>query len=677
MDTPGASKSPGTGAAADAAGSATTLRVSSLREALDVLLRLSRVRSANWAQPTPDGTPSTSRRSTDVPTATAQRAHSFVRVVLYNRQQRLVSSLHVADVVGWPPRAADSESPAPQGAGRATDKRSEARLERLVSRQQAALVKLVHDLAEVSLPVSSGASGTPGRSRRQVVAAAQSSKLNQLLGPLLAGNCKPFVLATMSPDAADHKASRSTLQVCASAMEVASACVRLTGVVESDLRLVALTPGVASRLLPRAKARTPAGSDGAGVTGPATAPALPSVQDANGRAAGGGAVLVELHDDEELAATASRHTAGNRSARLDDSLESPTQHVPATPPRHASATPPRHRGNMAPGDRHHGRERAQAPAREQRSDATNGTAREAALAPHKSRQPATATMTAAAPAPDPRQAAPTVRHQAASDSRRSSASATAPIVSEQARAAHAAYAQARAAGAGAGAGAGGQYSRTGAGDTGGAGSTVRHPSPHRDTAHRGPSQGKTPPRRSQGTPSSYTERHVRGKGNRGTPSGLDSSERHTVPVSPPCASDRGSEPHASRSVDQHRCAAGSEAVVVADAEGGGMMTTAAARDDLPHAAGPDAEAVRTRSLLFLQQWDAGLRKSLRPPGTLAPAAPHNSLHHPPSWTKLQTSGAWWWAMCVAHECIAGRCHVIANHVGVSHVVGCHSRGHRR
>lgn len=612
-------KSPGTGAA-DAAGSATTLRVASLADALDVLLRLSRARSANWAHARRGERSASGRRRSAVPVAAeSQRAHSFVRVVLYNRQQRLVSSLHIANLVGWAPRASCGVPPAPPAPSGASNKRSDARLERLVSRQQAAMAKLVQDLAEVSGPRAQGgaSSGSPDRSRRQVVAAAQSSKLNQLLGPLLAGNCKPFVLATLSPAAVDGKGSATTLDVCGAAMQVASACVRLTGVRETDLRLVPLTPAVRSKLLPRPKPRAPARGEGDHVAAPPPAQAGPTAQDA-----GSGPVLVEPQDLAP-ATTPPRSATGGR-ADLNDSLDSP-----AVAGRQAGAS-------GAPADAPVARAVPSEPPIQRRADAgvrTNG---------HHGTASGTHSHAPGAPAasPDRQTGKPKQRAPPAQPATRQTAAAPArpsppapAIVSEQARAAHAAYAHARAAG-------GGQYARATPSGQAGVGSGEQQPQQQRGTARHAEPRDSTPPRRSQGTPSSYVERHARGKASRGTPGGLESGERRTVAVSPPRAGDHRTQ----RQNTSPAAGVGSENVTVgtrAPRDGDGSEATGVDGDGGRPVDGPDAEDVRTRSLLFLQQWDAGMRSSLGPPGPgPRPAAPHNSLHHPPSWGKLHASGAW-------------------------------------
>ncbi|GMH42482.1 hypothetical protein BSKO_10401 [Bryopsis sp. KO-2023] len=139
-------------------------------------------------------------------------AHVFVRIVLFNRETGVISALHIVDLIG-------SRSLSSQGPAAAFDQidslGAEARGRRLVSRQLLALNKIISDLAQKE-------------NKRAVdcVVSGREFRLTRLLAPLIAGNCRTFVLALVSGDPDDYLDTINTLRIATRAQTIKTACMR-------------------------------------------------------------------------------------------------------------------------------------------------------------------------------------------------------------------------------------------------------------------------------------------------------------------------------------------------------------------------------------------------------------------------------------------------------------------
>ena len=157
-----------------------------------------------------------------------RQAHVFVRVLLYRSRQRCASTLHVVDMVGCPPVEPPGGATAPRSAGDDATGRA------VVSRQLSAFSRVISELSEAAAgDPSEGIDGKPPRPRR--VISARDSCLTQILAPLLAGNCKTWLLSGLMDGASNFSQSVATLRTVGRAMNITSGCVKLCGISAEEL----------------------------------------------------------------------------------------------------------------------------------------------------------------------------------------------------------------------------------------------------------------------------------------------------------------------------------------------------------------------------------------------------------------------------------------------------------
>ena len=628
-------------------GPVATVQVATAAEALDLLLRVGRARSVNFecgpedgaadaaatqgspqgdvagavAQeegkeaPDADAGPRMAVRTVPTPTP-LPRAHSFVRLELHNLDLRLVSCLHIVDLVGV---ASSSTLQSLEG----VEHRSRARFERVVTRQHTAMAKLLADLAS---------SSQRGDVSRRQVAHAHSTKLAQQLGPLLANNCKAFMLATLSPHAADGAITDATLAMCECAMRIKNACVRVRGLPKRQ-RLVPYSQGLVHSLLPLQKS-------------PSTArTAVTPV--ANGHLEAAPTPLSEPATPDRVGATAD--TGATPEAPADATVggdpDATTKRPAAATGEAGAAVRGSSNGAQARTPSSAGQEptRGPAPATLDAAAVNTGSpspSRVAAVSPP--RQPATAHHsneqhgTSPSPPPPPRQQhAQGLPAAAASPMLGMPGFSHRPVVSQQAVASHAAYQEFVRGGRSpptrrpisrvdesppAGVTTNGQP----VGDGYTSSMSQHHHQQHRAAeAERLRARGKAP-----------TEGYARRHGGGGSA---------TLEVDPV----NGRVPGEGASAERHSSvdALHDDDAAAAASDGSGEPPPSAVLDARADDVAERVAALHAKSARFLQLWDAGLRTSRLlpedervPPTQPAPAA-HNSLHHPPAWDRLQTAGA--------------------------------------
>ena len=207
-----------------------TLQVATAAE-VERVMALVRARSTNWG--TEHG------REVALP----NRAHSFVRLLLYDPNARAISTLHFVDLVG-----AQSLSGRSPFAKRDPLSQQE-RERRIVNQHLLAFSRIVTEISQRS--------GEEAAERK--VLSARDSKLTQHLGPLLAGNNRTFLLATVSPDGDDYIDTLNTLRVAHRATSITTACMKVKGVPMNDLAFLRLEQVLPpERLAARAPERPPA-----------------------------------------------------------------------------------------------------------------------------------------------------------------------------------------------------------------------------------------------------------------------------------------------------------------------------------------------------------------------------------------------------------------------------------
>ena len=179
-----------------------TIHTPDLKVAIDVL-RESRKRSVNWH----------SENDTE-PSTLPNRAHGFIRIVLHNSLDMRASTLHIVDCIGDSPVAFKKSDHA----------------YRTVSKQSLSMKRLVHELC--SHKKSSVHDATRGSG---VLTSSRETLLNKLVAPLVAGNCKSYLLITVPANEDSVQRTRNILKSYCPALGIRCACVRLLDVQLHDL----------------------------------------------------------------------------------------------------------------------------------------------------------------------------------------------------------------------------------------------------------------------------------------------------------------------------------------------------------------------------------------------------------------------------------------------------------
>lgn len=203
-------------------------------EDMERLFRVAQHRSSNWGlghspegltHPTPEG-PQRSLDPSRVPHAVPlpNRAHLFLRLSVFDRSRRSLSSLHVVDLVGL--RA----PPGPLSPPRDPLSRPEI--------ESRAAARDLHSLSRMILDFSRRADPEAGDVMApRMVPSAKDCKLTRAVAPLLGGNSRAWVLCTASPYAEDRLQTMDTLRVAARAAAIRTACMGTSGVAEESLVL--------------------------------------------------------------------------------------------------------------------------------------------------------------------------------------------------------------------------------------------------------------------------------------------------------------------------------------------------------------------------------------------------------------------------------------------------------
>ncbi|CAG9467466.1 unnamed protein product [Pedinophyceae sp. YPF-701] len=183
------------------------------------LMSLAQRRSANW------GLPAEAKQAQPL-VALPNRAHFFVRFVVYDRAQERLASVTVADLVG---QSSSEELSRNVTAGMLTQASVERREE---SMNIVSLNRLVAELSRRNAPA---AKATP-----QVVPAVQDCQLTRVLFPFLAGNCRCFMVGTVADSKAHYLDTINTMRILTRAQGIRTACTKSCDVRGEDVRFVSV-----------------------------------------------------------------------------------------------------------------------------------------------------------------------------------------------------------------------------------------------------------------------------------------------------------------------------------------------------------------------------------------------------------------------------------------------------
>jgi len=170
------------------------------------LLREGRSRSINWSENQ----------------ANSNEAHSFVRVVLHDAKNSRVSTLHIVDLVGCQSLSKDVR-------GHPAGTAAEALSRKVANQQLLVLSRVISELASAKTAKEEGK-----------VMSSRASKLTQILSPLLGGNCKTYVIATVSDSTHNYLDTVNTMRLMQRACSIQTACMRTFEVEVEDLKLTPL-----------------------------------------------------------------------------------------------------------------------------------------------------------------------------------------------------------------------------------------------------------------------------------------------------------------------------------------------------------------------------------------------------------------------------------------------------
>lgn len=187
-------------------GDLTTVQVNTVEEAV-LLLQAAKELSENWR--------ANAEGSFD---CLHNRGHFFVRIMLYEGIEKRVSSLHLIDLAGTLPSNLSPELRAKLG----SDEQLTAT--RLGLNQFRSMIWELSK-SDGSKPVDLAA-----------VVSTRKSKLAQFLGPVLAGNCRTYLLGCVKEDSA-FADSCKTLELLMQAGKICTPCMKTTGVEKADLKL--------------------------------------------------------------------------------------------------------------------------------------------------------------------------------------------------------------------------------------------------------------------------------------------------------------------------------------------------------------------------------------------------------------------------------------------------------
>ena len=210
-------------------------------------LNHSRAHSANWY------VDSKSESFCTLP----NRAHAFVRVMLYSKVQRRVSCINVVDLVGSQSLAARgggaSSSPSPRPSASPNtgvvprDLLSQHERERkTINQQLLAFSRLVSEIAQTSDDArqrelqGETLFSSPG-SASLIHLSARDSTLTKELAPLLAGNAQCFMVNTVSATSKDYIDTANSLRVAMRFARMSSACSKFLNVPPEALRMTPLS----------------------------------------------------------------------------------------------------------------------------------------------------------------------------------------------------------------------------------------------------------------------------------------------------------------------------------------------------------------------------------------------------------------------------------------------------
>lgn len=189
------------------AGDLTAVQVNSVEEA-ETLFAAAREMSENWRTNAEGGFESLHNRG-----------HFFVRLMLYEAREKRLSSLHIVDLAGTLPSNLGADMRAKLGS----------------DEQLTACRMGLNQFRSMVWELSKSDGSAPVD--LLAVTSTRKSKLAQFMAPVLAGNCRTYLLACVREDSTFADACK-TLELSVQAGKICTPCMKTVGVEKAELKLV-------------------------------------------------------------------------------------------------------------------------------------------------------------------------------------------------------------------------------------------------------------------------------------------------------------------------------------------------------------------------------------------------------------------------------------------------------
>ena len=226
-----------------------TLHAADLRAALDIL-KSSRRRSVNWLA---EGHYSGDTANDDKNIAMAMlpnEAHGFIRIVLHNALDMRASTMHIVDCIGEDTNISTSVQSNSNAVARSNKHdRKSLKQNAIVAKQLLSFRRLIDELCSHKRNSSGKNEMNQGSG---VLTSSRETLLNKFIAPLIAGNCKSYLLLAVPSLISNVSRTKNLLKSYCAASGIRCACVRLLDVQLQDLNFV--SPGIMEengRLSPR------------------------------------------------------------------------------------------------------------------------------------------------------------------------------------------------------------------------------------------------------------------------------------------------------------------------------------------------------------------------------------------------------------------------------------------
>ena len=216
-----------------------TLHAADLRSALDIL-KTSRRNSVNWEALKSNDNNNNDNDHSDISiSALPNKAHGFIRIVLHNALDMRASTLHIVDCIGEDTSTSSASLRSTNIMRNNNNRNYGNNNDKTTKKQNAIIAKQLLSFRRLIDELCSHKRNNGGRNEYNqgsgVLTSSRETLLNKFISPLIAGNCKSFLLLTLPSLVSNISRSRNILKSYCAASGIRCACVRLLDVQLQDL----------------------------------------------------------------------------------------------------------------------------------------------------------------------------------------------------------------------------------------------------------------------------------------------------------------------------------------------------------------------------------------------------------------------------------------------------------